>query len=458
MTLKDIVIVSEFFAPNNRIAAVRSTKLAKHFKLAGNYNITVISKELEHNDVIDTILRKDLKYVDKHITISYIGYISKLRNLISKLGIKITSIDELQVEKEKNGDINIINITKLFLWRKSLVFISKCLYALLCGLLLDAINTKNYIHNSEKIIKSRINNCDMIFSTYGPFSSHIIGSQLKKRWPKAFWIADFRDPVVTPVTPPKHSKYFKLISKAIQTADIITGVTDMCIKGFEEKHRGKLYAMCNGFDRDDLQDIGMAPLAKFTLTYAGLLYKGRSDLSVVFKAISELINEKYIDKNYIVINYAGRSEIDFMQQVEKYDLAEAVNVHGFIDRRRSLELQINSSLLLLASWNFNGYTDVITGKFLEYLMINKPIVCAITGNLANSKLKEIITEANNGIVWEEANDKVDYPVLKGYIVEQYERFINNKPPRFEPNMEYIEQYNYENIAQQFIDLIENRCK
>ena len=120
-----------------------------------------------------------------------------------------------------------------------------------------------------------------------------------------------------------------------------------------------------------------------------------------------------------------------------------------------MQEQLNSHILLLASWNRTGSTGIITGKFLEYMMIKKPIICTITGNLPNSDLKQMIKHANIGVTWEEANNENDYPILKNYIYNQYVRYKEGIPLLFEPNLEYIEKFNYKNLINNFINIINN---
>jgi len=447
--MKRIIIIAELFAPNNHIASVRVTKLAKLFKTIAGYNITVISRKLKSNEIIDPVLNDDLRYIDNHIIIDYSKIIHSILGFQKSLvRVKHSKIDV------KISSASADNSLKAKLYNKILSFIRNSL-----NTTIDHMSIKNYTKKAIKYIKKNPAPFDVVLSSFEPFSAHLIGGRIKELNPLAFWIADFRDPVLTPGTPKKYIKYFEsYINKVSKTADVFTGVSDACIKVFKEKCKNRLFTICNGFDRDDLKNITPNKSEKLTFTYTGQLYRGQRDLGIILKAINELITDKSIDKNNILICYAGNSEIVFKQQIGKYNLSEMSNSFGFIDRRESLQLQLSSSILLLASWNNIGDTGVVTGKFLEYLMINKPIICAVAGNLADSQLKEMITEANNGVVWEEANDAIDYPILKSYILEQYNRFMNNETLLFNPNMEYIEQYNYTNITRQFINLIENYCK
>ena len=413
-------------------------------------NITVISRELQSHEIIDPILKNDLIYLDEHIVLDYSRFVHIIRNIQKKLvDIKHNKIDSKIGSGSKN-DTRSFGSIKNKIYIKLLSFVRNNINATI-----DHLARKNYAKIAIKYVRKNSAYFDVVLSSFEPLSAHLIGGEIKKRHPDAFWIADFRDPAIVSSTPKKYINFYtSYIDRVARTADVFTGVSDICIKIFENKCNKKLYTICNGFDRDDLSDIIPNKNNKLTFTYTGHLNREKQDLAIIFKAISELINENKIHKDNIVINYAGNGEIEFRKQIEKYDLLESTKFHGFIDRRASLQLQMDSDILFLASWNTIGYTGVVTGKFLEYLMINKPILCAVVGNLANSQLKEMVTKANNGVVWEEANDKNDYPILKSYILEQYEHFIKNEPLLFDPNMDYIEQFNYKNIAQQFIDLIE----
>ena len=449
--MKKIIIISECFAPNNKIAAIRTTKLAKYFKLKQNYNITVISRALRNDEIVDPILSEDLKYVDNHIIVGHSKYMKNLFKIRERLiKVKHTKIDTTvsastgSRRSKKTIRSNLIN-SRLGLYIR-----------VKFNEIIEDLEQKDFIRLAYRQVGENLD-FDLILSSHDPYSSHMIASKIKRNNPEKLWIADFRDPVLNPFTPEGKLGFYKSYIKNVsKNADVFTGVTKACLKGFEKQQMKQCYVICNGFDRDDLKNVEIVSNSQFTLTYTGLLYQGKRDLSIIFKALRELIEEGNVDGKNVLINYAGRSESDFIKQIEKYNLRESSRLHGFVDREQSLQLQLSSNILLLASWNNSEDTGVVTGKFLEYLMMNKPIVCAITGDLPNSQLKEMIKEANNGVIWEEANDEVDYPILKSYILEQYQSFMNSQPPLFEPNLEYIEQYNYKNIAQQFIDIIEKQ--
>ena len=434
-----ILIISEYFAPINSIASIRATKLAKYLKLNNCY-IGVVSRKLRANEQIDPLLQNDLEFVDEHLIVEE----SILARLISQLHRSKNNFTSINPSNTKPGLIKKIISRTFHLFMHDFKIYNNTLFFLI----------NSYANRAAKHIEKLCINYDVVISSYGPFSCINLAYIAKCKNPEIFWIADFRDPLEIDWTLQKRRAFYsKLLDKVIQKANAITGVSDACIEEFNENFSGSKEVIYNGNDKDDIKDIKPVINTKFSFTYAGGLYTGKRDLGVVFKAINELANESKIDIKDIEVNYLGNDSLIFYTQAEVYNLSEICNILGKVTRERSLQVQLNSHILLLASWNSTGATGSITGKFLEYMMINKPIICTITGNLPNSQLKQMIEMADNGVVWEEANDVMDYPILKKYIHDQYQKYKKGLPLSFNPNNAYIEQFNYKNIAAKFINII-----
>lgn len=437
--MKKILIVTEYFAPNNEIAAVRTTKLAKYFKLKGNH-VGVVTRSLRFYEIVDPILHKELKYIDEYVAINVESMITKnfIRN---QLGSSEGNLSE--------HNVNIANKAISKLLSSLLMFYLKTKFSGSFDLYL----CRQFIRKTRKYIKRLSRQYDVILTSSGPFSVNILGDIAKRKNPDIMWIADFRDPLINSFPWETRIKYYLTVHNIItERADVITGVSDICVENFKDCFKGRIDIISNGFDEDDLSGIDVIRNEKFVFTYAGTLYHGKQNLSVIFNAISELIKEGSIKKDNIKINYLGNEVFYFASQAG-VEFQNICYVSGKVDRELSLQQQLSSNILLLASWNHTGYTGVITGKFLEYMMINKPIICTVTGNLPESQLKKMIEKANSGIVWEQANNEIDYPKMKDYILKQYKRYEAGLSLDFTPNLEYINQFKYDNIANKFIEII-----
>ena len=316
----------------------------------------------------------------------------------------------------------------------------------------------DYTNQVKGWLKSQTENYDVVLSTYGPFSSHMIGKLIKKRNPSIVWIADFRDALQYTEAKSLLGIWARALGKSIYpNANHIIGVSGGVLDDLHipPKYKARCAVITNGFDQEDRKKIASAKAEteqKLRLLYTGQLYSGKRDLSIVFRAIRDLASEGMIDLQKISVQYAGLNGDEFIQQAAQYDLQSITQDFGFISRVDALALQNACDVLLLASWNSVGSTGIITGKFLEYIMMDKPILCTVTGNLSSSALKDMIIQANVGYCWEEANGQADYAGLKRFLLRQYQAAIGTEDRDFHPNSAYIKQFSYEHIANQFIAL------
>lgn len=128
-----------------------------------------------------------------------------------------------------------------------------------------------------------------------------------------------------------------------------------------------------------------------------------------------------------------------------------------VDRQRSLALQKASHLLLLASWNeTGGISGVMTGKFLEYMMIGNPIVASIVGDLPHSLIWEHITQGHMGFCYEEASEPESFEQLKAYLLAQYEAWRKTGRVAYAPEKTYLARFGYPALAQELYALAAQR--
>ena len=118
---------------------------------------------------------------------------------------------------------------------------------------------------------------------------------------------------------------------------------------------------------------------------------------------------------------------------------------GKLCRRDCLALQNNSDCLMLATWNTKKEQGIFTGKFLEYMMMRKPIIATVVGDVPNSEVANVIREGNLGVAYEEKCDATDYLLLKNYIASIYFEYLSNGEICYTPNEMVIERYRWENL-------------
>ena len=186
------------------------------------------------------------------------------------------------------------------------------------------------------------------------------------------------------------------------------------------------------------------------------MYGGIRDLSVLFKSVREAINKGDIQEERLQFHYAGNDpayEI-FKSQAQKYELGKNCVSHGKLSHRASLELQQQSDVLIVASYDYqNNQGGVITGKALEYMSAGKPVIALIMGDIEHSELADIIRKTNIGIAYEDAHKQDDYDQLYAYVCRLYKAFIENGKIEYNPDKTELRKYDYRNLCNRLIKII-----
>jgi glycosyltransferase involved in cell wall biosynthesis len=234
----------------------------------------------------------------------------------------------------------------------------------------------------EVIRRERI---DVIFSTSGPVTNHLVARQLAHE-AGCKWVADFRDPW----TQNMHSSGIawrerleeRMEAKVMADADAVTTVTATFAENFQKKHAGRikrLELIYNGFDQADfagLQPSHTVP-GKFHAVYAGILYQKRNP-RLLLEAIRELIDEGEVELDDVLLSFAGVFDYPGYTEnrdcVERLGLQDVVRVLGNLPHQQALGLMKGADALLLIGDVSPDAGAYIPGKLYEYMGIGKPIL------------------------------------------------------------------------------------
>ena len=447
-------MICSHFAPDNSIAAVRITKFAKCFYKNG-YEVTVIA---EAGAVLleDEILKKDAQGI-KVIRVENTKKAKKILQLYSKVIIPLRkkqydNLDNRIRINPKTGKKEFYPFETAYPFWGSLDYLIQIYrqYDLSC-------QTKKHI----KLMKGM----DCLFTSYGDHISIFAGRYFKKINPIAPWIFDIRDPICRYKFTPKYVMWIAKIFEQYmwRKADAITAVSKALCRRVSKKYRHKVICVTNGYDKDDRKDIlySAKDKAKLKFAYTGAMYGGLQDLSAVFSALRRLINANNIKKEEIEFNFAGKESpfIIFKSQAEKYDLGDRCIYQGRLERKDSLKLQMESDILLVSSFDYQANEGgVITGKALEYMSANKPIIAVINGDIEHSELAEIIRKANLGCVYEEAHHEKDSQNLYYYLWEKYKEYKSDGCIKHNPNQEILRKFDYRYLGKKMLWVVDKVCE
>lgn len=417
-----ILIVSYYFAPQNLIGAVRPTKLAKYLARMGHEVTVVCGTGMGVGE--DPTLMRDAKELPRVYTVAEWN---PLRRLKAQKAASAPSAAPAAAApaaakpslKKRTADV----VYRYLRWAAECSF-GRC-----------AVKKLREIGESY----------DVVFSSYAPVSVHETARWAKKHGMAKRWIADFRDEVGLPFKWQKGRKerFMRMLRKE---ADVLCGVSQGILDVMDFP-TGRV--LNNGFDREDLPQTQPVKADDcLRVVYCGQFNMGRKgvgdrDVTPMMKALRVLIGEGLISKEKLRLVYAGREGALMRRYAAAYDLEGCVEDHGQVSREASIALQKSADILLMASWHTPEQKGILTGKLFEYLMMDKPIVCCMYGELPGSGVRQVLDETGMGFCCEQAAGEKDEEALLRYL-----RSLVQNGCAMQQRSEAVERYAYPGLARQ----------
>ncbi|HYQ11510.1 MAG TPA: glycosyltransferase family 4 protein [Gaiellaceae bacterium] len=239
---------------------------------------------------------------------------------------------------------------------------------------------------------------DVVLTTSPPPSLHLLGATVK-RTTGAAWVADLRDPLTSH---PHRRGYESRLARVKEStvggvgrlvasqADAIVAASEPIAEEMRAlEPKGKVVTIANGCDFDDFASLEHHTSDRLRITHAGHFH-GKRDPRPFLRALAE----SGLDD--VVVRFAGDFRVADREYAEALGLGDRVELLGEVSRRRSLELQRDSDVLLLLIPESGGRgKDVLTGKIYEYLAAERPILAAVPPDGAAAQL---VREAGAGVV------------------------------------------------------------
>jgi hypothetical protein len=351
--MKNVLLISYHFPPSTEVGGIRIANFAKHLPGFG-WNPVVLTIKDKHIENIDAGRLADFE----NTRIVRVGKIFKL----SKLYFAMKGILHMEGKGGNNpsrdsspGTVKGDSYGSETLYRK----IRRYIQAVMA--LPDF--ERNWILPAAwaAIREVRKRKIDCILTSCPPYSSHLAGL-LVKSVTGVRWIADYRDPwtisdgrsVFSTCTVTRVIE--KMMEKqVIRHADTVLANTEIMAEVFKKRFvsigTGNYVYLPNMIDLKMYDGFRrMEKYPKFTISYAGSLYVGRSP-EPLFAAIRELQEEGKIEKGEILVKFAGDcatiAGIPIPAVIARYGLESSVEVNGLVPHAKALEIIRRSHLGLL---------------------------------------------------------------------------------------------------------------
>lgn len=400
-----ILVISYFFAPQNAIGAVRPTKLAKYLERMG-HQVTVICGG-GMDGMQDPTLARDMAAMrDVHVIQerNWLRWMKQRRGqpATGKAGNQTApkAADTRQSRVHKAGDA----VYRWLRWRA------------------DASFRRRAIRECKGLSQTY----DVVFSSYAPMSVHRAACRAKRLGVAKRWIADYRDEVTVPFDwmKGKIPRFYQMVK---ENADICCAVSQGFLEMMGRQQDGRV--LSNGYDREDLPERRTVrqPDGTLRVAYCGQVSEGRRhvadrDITPMFRTLQSLAGQGLLHREQIRLVYAGRESGLFRAQAESCGLGGCVEDHGLVSRQESIRLQQGADILLMASWHMSSQKGIMTGKLFEYMMMDKPIICCMAGDLTGSPLARLLDQTGVGLCCEQAAGEGDRQKLRAYLQELLTRW------------------------------------
>lgn len=293
-------------------------------------------------------------------------------------------------------------------------------------------------------------NIDTILVTAPPFSAFLTGVALKKRFPHLRLVSDFRDSWLN-----FYLSTFDFLQndsvrrrseamerEVVETSDLVVTVTHSIVDELRGRYTGqppgKFARIVNGFDPEVFASF--RPRAhgtgKIIVSYLGTVYPAGS-ARYYLRALESLPAEE-----------AARFETRFFGRITPAEQpyidahkSSTIRTYGFLPQEKALEFMEETDFVLVTM------TDPasLTGKILEYLAMNKPI---LGFSPPGGEVERVLIETGTG--WCAGLDSVEQG---REILRKAQLLVDGQGARLERNQAAIDRYDRAQLAGEYAALI-----
>lgn len=307
------------------------------------------------------------------------------------------------------------------------------------------------VRKGKKIIKAE--KPDIIFSSSPPPTVHLIAKKLAK-WSGIKWVADFRDPwtdiyhyndVIRSAWSLNRDKDKE--KEIVTYAGEIITVSQNVAELLNEKipNPREIHIIPNGYDETDLDNLKEEPaFDKFTIAYAGKI-NIQQNPSNLWKILGSMVRENPTFAANFQIFLMGNITDEVITEIRQNNLEKELKNLGYVDHQTALKNLQKSHVLLLLIPNTEKNKGIVTGKFFEYINMEKFI---LGFGPKDGDAAEILVQTNTGRMFE-FNEIQE---LRNEIKRQYKN--RQKGLTQKVNREEIMKYSRRKLTEKLVGVFE----
>ena len=216
---------------------------------------------------------------------------------------------------------------------------------------------------------------DVVVASGPPFSSFLAVSKIFGR-SGIPWVAELRDRWVDDPyarAPRWRVRYDQALERAVlRTAAGIVTVSDPWTQFYERKYRKPTLTVMNGFDPADFSVLERRsePGGPLRILHMGTIYQDRRDPTPLFLALQRFD----FHPEQVRVLFYGR-DLDYaVAKANALGVGRFIEFHAPVPYLQSLEMQRAADILLLLQWNHVREQGNVPAKIFEYFAARRPIL------------------------------------------------------------------------------------
>lgn len=242
---------------------------------------------------------------------------------------------------------------------------------------------------------------DLIFSSAGPYTAHLVALRVKRRHPAARWVQEYRDLWVdNPLARglfPFTLRERRLERQCLRCADLLVTVSEPLARRLAARSAAPVEVVYNGFDEDELERLppgGAFPADGLVrLVFTGTVYPRGQDAGPFFEAAAALWRESP-DGSRLRLAVCGPAGGVWRALAAHHGVGDLVEDRGTVSHDEARRMQRDADGLLLVDFR-RGIPGVLTGKIFEYIGATAPII--VVGGDAGSPIGTMVRRCGRGV-------------------------------------------------------------
>lgn len=301
----------------------------------------------------------------------------------------------------------------------------------------------------------------VVYTTSAPYSDHLVGLALRRRFPDIRWVADFRDEWMNnpylldhPHMQWRMKREAALEQAVLREADHLVTNSPGMKANFVRNHPGigletRMSVIPNGYDPSDFEALPpKGPKGdRFSIVYTGGLY-GRRKPDLFLEAVGSLVRDGLLPKARIHLKFIGSYKPEVLRRlVSDSGLDGSVTLEGYMDHGACLREMTAADALLLLEGAGPGAEAFFTGKVFEYIHARRPVLAVVPEKGAAAG---VVRETRTGVVC----SCVDREAIRRGVLDLFRAWEEDRDVT-DPDWDAISVYDRRNLTARLAAILDD---